>query len=255
MSVSVRVHELLAESLAEYPEITFLNYGWVPAGQDGFGWILPEDLADKYHLALVDRLLGARDLAGASVLEIGAGRGGNCAYLAKYSGAGSVIGLDSCAGYVAFCGEHWRMANARFHLGDAERLPFADSSFDVVVNLESSHCYRDFSGFLKEARRVLVPGGLFCFADVWNLEFLDVDWDARRQALVESRFVLLSREDVGEGVLRSIYAEDGLIARLERLAGTGSKGLFQGMVRVGKATGLSLSLGRSSYEVWRLRKA
>src|SRR5580658_1656646 len=103
MSVSVRVHELLADGLAEYPEITFVNYGWVPAAKDAFAWILPEDLADKHHLALVDRLLGARDLGGASVLEIGAGRGGNCAYLAKYGGAGSVTGIDSCVGYVAFC--------------------------------------------------------------------------------------------------------------------------------------------------------
>jgi len=250
----VRVHEQLAERLAEYPGITFINYGWAPAEEGGFGWIFPEDSADKYHLALVDRLLGARDLAGASVLEIGAGRGGNCSYLAKYGGAGSVIGIDSCAGYVAFCRKHWRMVNARFHEGDAERLPFADSSFDVVVNLESWHCYRDFSAFLEEAHRVLVPGGLFCFADVWDLEFLDVDWEVRRRVLAGSRFVLLSREDVGEGVLRSIYAEDGLVTRLERLAGARAEDLFQGVVRVGKATGLSLSLGRSSYELWRMRK-
>ncbi|MEJ7759192.1 MAG: class I SAM-dependent methyltransferase [Gemmatimonadaceae bacterium] len=42
---------------------------------------------------------------------------------------------------------------------DAERLPVADESLDVVVLLETIYFLPSPSEFLKEARRVLVPGG------------------------------------------------------------------------------------------------
>jgi len=36
---------------------------------------------------------------------------------------------------------------------------------DLIVNIESAHCYPDFVGFMKEVDRVLNPGGHFMFAD------------------------------------------------------------------------------------------
>jgi ubiquinone/menaquinone biosynthesis C-methylase UbiE len=50
--------------------------------------------------------------------------------------------------------------------GDAQSLPFADESFDVVINIEASHGYPDFPRFLAEVARVLRPGGRFLYADV-----------------------------------------------------------------------------------------
>ena len=48
---------------------------------------------------------------------------------------------------------------------DAENLPFDDASFDVVINVESSHCYPHIDRFLSEVRRVLAPGGCFGIVD------------------------------------------------------------------------------------------
>ena len=45
-------------------------------------------------------------------------------------------------------------------------MPFPDSSFDAVVNIESSHCYESMDTFLAEICRVLRPGGRFIFADL-----------------------------------------------------------------------------------------
>merc|ERR1719335_1617700 len=45
-------------------------------------------------------------------------------------------------------------------------LPFADGSMDVVLCIESSHCFADFERFLAEVRRVLRPGGRFSLADL-----------------------------------------------------------------------------------------
>ena len=44
--------------------------------------------------------------------------------------------------------------------GDAESLPFADRSFDAVINVEASHAYPHFPRFLAEVARVLRPADI-----------------------------------------------------------------------------------------------
>ncbi|GHB29673.1 class I SAM-dependent methyltransferase [Salinicola rhizosphaerae] len=56
--------------------------------------------------------------------------------------------------------------NIRAVQGVAESLPFADESFDVVCSRFSAHHWRDVGLALREARRVLKPGGLAAFIDV-----------------------------------------------------------------------------------------
>ena len=53
----------------------------------------------------------------------------------------------------------------QFEEGNAYSLPFDDNSFDVVINVESSHCYTQFGNFLSEVQRVLRPGGHFMYTD------------------------------------------------------------------------------------------
>lgn len=43
--------------------------------------------------------------------------------------------------------------------GDADRLPFADGTLDVVINVEASHYYPNFPRFFAGFARVLRPGG------------------------------------------------------------------------------------------------
>jgi SAM-dependent methyltransferase len=51
-------------------------------------------------------------------------------------------------------------------VGTAMALPVADASFDVVTNVESSHCYPDIEAFYREVARVLRPGGIFLYTDL-----------------------------------------------------------------------------------------
>jgi ubiquinone/menaquinone biosynthesis C-methylase UbiE len=48
----------------------------------------------------------------------------------------------------------------------AERLPFGDASFDFVLSRYSAHHWRDLDMGLREAARVLRPGGTASFVDV-----------------------------------------------------------------------------------------
>jgi ubiquinone/menaquinone biosynthesis C-methylase UbiE len=54
-------------------------------------------------------------------------------------------------------------------------MPFGPDSFDVVLNVESCHAYRDQAQFLREVARVLRPGGKLHLVDVratWNWDLL-----------------------------------------------------------------------------------
>jgi len=74
--------------------------------------------------------------------------------------------LDVAPNAIAFCrrhhGEHDRL---RFVEGSALDLPFADGSFDVLLNVEASNDYGDRARFFSEAARVLGPDGVFLYAE------------------------------------------------------------------------------------------
>ena len=55
--------------------------------------------------------------------------------------------------------------NARFVVGDAEDLPFADESFDAVICANSFHHYPNPQAFFDGVARVLRPGGKLVLRD------------------------------------------------------------------------------------------
>ncbi|HLI88024.1 MAG TPA: methyltransferase domain-containing protein [Ktedonobacteraceae bacterium] len=55
--------------------------------------------------------------------------------------------------------------NAEFQVADAEHLPFADASFDRVTCRLAAHHFPDVARAVREAARVLKPGGLFLLSD------------------------------------------------------------------------------------------
>ena len=101
------------------------------------------------------------------MLEISCGRGGGLCHLIGLLLAEShAIGLDFSINAIRYCTHHYTdHPNVAFVCGHALRLPFGDMSFDVVVNVEASHAYRDDAAFLQEVSRILARGGKFLYAD------------------------------------------------------------------------------------------
>ena len=143
----------------------FMNYGFVPEG--GPFPLEPADEPERAFIGLYQQAVDGLELSGKRVLEVGSGRGGGSRYIARYYAPASVVGLDYSAETVRRARHINRDTPAvAFETGDAEKMPFADGSFDIVINIESSHCYGDVPAFAREASRVLAPGGYFTFADM-----------------------------------------------------------------------------------------
>jgi tocopherol O-methyltransferase len=106
--------------------------------------------------------------AGERVLDAGCGVGGSALWLAANIGA-RVTGITISRKQLAAAEAARRKAAAAdrvdFRLADFTRTDFPDSCFDVVWAIESVCHARDKSDFLREAHRVLKPGGRLVLAD------------------------------------------------------------------------------------------
>jgi SAM-dependent methyltransferase len=107
------------------------------------------------------------DVSGRRVLDLGCGHGMAAVVLARRGAR--VTALDLSRGYLD---EACRRAGANavhvdFVQGDAERLPFADGSFDAVWANAVLH-HLDPSIAAGELRRVLRPGGVAVCSDPWG---------------------------------------------------------------------------------------
>ena len=154
-----------------------MNYGYAPATVDVSTpplWSCDEP--DRLCIQLYLHAIGQSDLQAKDVLEVGSGRGGGASFIRRYLQPRSMTGLDFSQQAVNLCNTHRLEPGLAFVRGDAQSMPFPASSFDAVVNIESSHCYESMDTFLSEVSRVLRPGGRFFFADLRNIDGVDALW-------------------------------------------------------------------------------
>ena len=111
-----------------------------------------------FHIATYD---WAKDhVAGARVLDFGAGTGYGAARMASV--AASVTGTDVSKPAVDYAKVRWSADNLDFRLikpVEEAPLPFPDNSFDVVTSFQVIEHVSSPSAYLAEANRVLKPSG------------------------------------------------------------------------------------------------
>ncbi|MFK3789071.1 class I SAM-dependent methyltransferase [Pseudomonas piscis] len=260
--------------------LTFLNYGYLARDSD-FDWIDDRDLEQKCSANLIRTLLGNIDLRGKKVLEVGSGRGGNCSYLARYTGAVSVTGMDFCPAHIELCNRVHALPGLTFVEGNAMALPFADKQFDVVINIESSHCYPDLDTFGTQVRRVLKDDGWFLYADTMKgdnpstlnerdsigVDFFENVLEQHEAMIRHARFEVRDHADISEGVLRAFESEQGHLKHLlkslvneKKQQGTALPPevwhAFDTMFHFFDDSGVkAYRNGHLAYKLWRLKKA
>lgn len=135
-------------------------------------------LVDHFPWEETRRMQGIQDGSG-TILDIGCGAAALTNRVAKTYSNARLIGID-------FWGKEWSYAkeqcekNARlegvdhrtsFQKGDAARLDFKDASFDGAVSNFVFHevqSVKDKRELVREALRVIKPGGAFAFQDIFG---------------------------------------------------------------------------------------
>jgi len=123
---------------------------------------------------------------GETVLDLGSGGGIDVLLSARRVGpTGKAYGLDMTDDMLALARENQRKAglsNVEFLKGEIEHIPLPDNSVDVVISNCVINLSADKDQVLREAFRVLKPGGRFAVSDVVTRG--DVPAEVRRNMLL-----------------------------------------------------------------------
>ncbi|HSW12307.1 MAG TPA: class I SAM-dependent methyltransferase [Solimonas sp.] len=154
-----RRHAIRGDLFGEQP---FANYGYWT--RDGLSMVQAAEALTRLVAASAGLARGDR------LLDVGCGYGAGAVVFARAFDVDAITGIDVTPvridegrRYVAAQGYAERID---LRLGDATRMEFADGSFDKLVSVECAFHFDTRVDFLREAARVLRPGGTLALTDL-----------------------------------------------------------------------------------------
>lgn len=197
------IYEYLAK---KYPvsKWHFMNYGYIPSEQENRLELPQEAEYHRYPLQLYHYLAIKVPVKGKDLLEVGSGRGGGAYYIARYLQPNSMTGMDLARNAVDLCNKIHIAPNLKYVQGNAEKLPFPNEVFDMVINVESCHAYGSVTNFLAEVKRVLKKGGHLCITDMRGAPGLE----KLKRELESSGMKKVFEDDITDRVVKAIELDE-----------------------------------------------
>lgn len=184
-----------------FKDETVLNYGY--QGSENLT-VDPKEQHLRNRLQLYYHVVSGVDIENKDVLEVGSGRGRGAYFVAIQMHPKSLKAIDLSSKSVEFAQEHYEKEGLEYSVGNASNLPFADESFDVAINIESSHWYPNTQAFFAEIKRVLKPKGHFLFADSRRIQEVSAtEAEIRRVGLT-----IRSVEDITQNVVKALDSDN-----------------------------------------------
>ncbi len=192
----------LISLLDKNSEVLFMNFGYTDINlnqPDG-----NKNESNRFSIQLYRQLVESVPIDGKDILEVGCGRGGGLAYLARHFTPTSAVGLDREKSAVRFCRRFHKEPGLTFQDGNAMNLPFPDQSFDVIINVESSHRYENMKLFLREVHRLLRPNGYLLLTDFRrSFQMPDINKEMETSGLS-----ILRKDDITPNVAKALELDD-----------------------------------------------
>ncbi|HEV2613963.1 MAG TPA: class I SAM-dependent methyltransferase [Gammaproteobacteria bacterium] len=180
-------------------KFVFMNYGY-DNKTDTPLILKQQDEPYRYFIQLYNHVVKDIDLKNKAIIEVGCGRGGGGNFLLQYKNPSSYIGIDLSEAAIIWCKNQFKFTNSQWMQGSADALPTPNNSVDIVINVESSHCYPSMEKFLQEVKRVLKPNGYMAFCDLRSASEI-----AKLEShIAASGLVVINQSEITSQVLQAL---------------------------------------------------
>ncbi len=204
------------------------------------------DAAAVAQHAICDRTLERVDilkLQPASILDIGTGTGRSLKGLQSRFPNSSIFACDIAFPMLIYCRQHLAISHTdKLVCNDAEQLPFADQSVDLIFSTSTFQWCTDLSQLLSECERVLCSNGVLIFSTFGpdTLQELRNSWAQVDNCQHVHEFI--DMHHIGDMLLATKFADpvvdmeiikiqyQSLRQLLQDLKDTGSRGKFNASV-------------------------
>ncbi|MDZ7304062.1 MAG: class I SAM-dependent methyltransferase [candidate division KSB1 bacterium] len=161
-----------------------------------------QKMAAKFGHACAEKL-SSRRFRGGRILDAGCGFGGTAMVLAKRFPDCEIVGIDLSEPLLHLANMNLQAngleQRVKFELGDVERIPYADQSFDVVLSLNMVHIVEDPVQMLNEIERVLAPDGFLFIVDLRRSWLGIVEKEIKSALTLDEAKDLFSRSKLRKG--------------------------------------------------------